>query len=70
MINIRPVLESENRDVATIATAAFAQVSILPSYESWMTGRLVYHDVCLEHDSSALRDPELTTIERALGVTP
>lgn len=44
------------------------QVAILSSHQSWMTGRLVYHDVWWQYDSAGLRDPELSRVERALGV--
>lgn len=44
------------------------QVALLPAHEPWMTGRLVYRDVWWEHDAAGLRDPDLTEIERALGV--
>lgn len=39
----------------------------LASYESWMTGRVVYRDVWWEHDSTGLRDPVLAEIEAGLA---
>lgn len=44
------------------------QVALLPAHESWMVGRVVYHDVWWEHDAAGLRDPELAEVEQALGV--
>ncbi len=44
------------------------QVALLSRYADWMTGRVIYRDVWWEHDSAGLRDPELSEIERALGV--
>lgn len=46
---------------ARIPSRAFQHV-LLPSYEPWMTGALVYPDVFWEHDSVGLReqhDPEV-----------
>jgi putative acetyltransferase len=40
-----------------IPDAAF-QVVILPRYEPWMTGTLVYSDPFWRHDAVGLRDPE------------
>ncbi|TQK68366.1 GNAT family N-acetyltransferase [Nocardioides sp. SLBN-35] len=39
----------------------------LASYQTWMTGRVVYRDVWWEHDSTGLRDPVLADIEARLG---
>ena len=39
-----------------IPDAAF-QALLLPSYEPWMTGTLVYPDVFWRHDAVGLRDP-------------
>jgi putative acetyltransferase len=39
-----------------IPDAAF-QVMLLPAYEPWMTGTLVYPPVFWEHDAVGLRDP-------------
>lgn len=44
------------------------QVALLPGYQDWMLGRVVYRDVWWEHDAAGLRDPELAEVERALGV--
>jgi putative acetyltransferase len=44
------------------------QVVVLPRHEAWMTGRVIYRDVWWEHDSAGLRDPDLTEVERLLGV--
>lgn len=40
-----------------IPDAAF-QVRLLPGYEKWMTGTLVYAEIFWETDSVGLRDPE------------
>ncbi len=37
------------------------QALTLPSYESWMTGTLVYPDAFWHHDAVGLREPDLTT---------
>ncbi|WP_181410626.1 GNAT family N-acetyltransferase [Nocardioides humi] len=42
----------------------------LASYESWMTGRVIYRDVWWEHDSTGLRDPLLARLEAGLGNRP
>jgi putative acetyltransferase len=39
------------------------QVLLLPSYEPWMTGRLVYPDVWWRLDLVGLRDPLLAQVE-------
>lgn len=44
------------------------QVALLSGHADWMTGRVVYRDVWWDHDAAGLRDPDLTEIERALGV--
>jgi len=42
---------------------AACQVVLLPSYEPWMTGRLVYPDVWWRLDLVGLRDPLLADVE-------
>lgn len=44
---------------------AACQVVLLPSYEPWMTGRLVYPDVWWRLDLVGLRDPLLARVEEA-----
>lgn len=48
-----------------IPEAAF-QVRLLKTYDSWMTGRLVYPDTWWRHDVVGLRDPRLAEVEAAL----
>lgn len=42
------------------------QVRLLPAYEPWMSGRLVYPDAWWRHDAVGLRDPLLAEVERSL----
>lgn len=39
------------------------QVALLPSYESWMSGPLVYCEAFWAHDCVGLRDPVLAEVE-------
>lgn len=39
------------------------QVALLPAYESWMTGALVYCEAFWLHDCVGLRDPVLAQVE-------
>ncbi len=41
-----------------IPDAAF-QVTLLPAYEPWMSGTLVYPETFWQHDAVGLRDPDL-----------
>lgn len=41
-----------------IPDAAF-QVTLLPAYEPWMSGTLVYSEIFWQHDAVGLRDPDL-----------
>ena len=43
------------------------QVAVLPSWETWMTGALVYPDVWWRHDAAGLRDPLLAQLETTMG---
>ena len=46
---------------------AACQVLLLPTHESWMTGRLVYPDAWWRLDLVGLRDPDLAAVEEALS---
>ena len=43
------------------------QVALLPAYETWMTGQVVYPDAFWTTDTVGLRDPELRQIESEAG---
>jgi len=43
------------------------QVAVMPSWEAWMTGGLVYPDVWWRHDAAGLRDPLLAQLEATMG---
>ncbi len=43
------------------------QVAVMPSWETWMTGALVYPDVWWRHDAAGLRDPLLAQLETTMG---
>ncbi len=45
------------------------QVALLPAYETWMTGQVVYPDAFWTTDTVGLRDPELRQVEsKAAGL--
>lgn len=50
---------SFRRPSLRIPALAFQSLT-LPSYESWMTGTLVYPDGFWRHDAVGLREPDLT----------
>lgn len=43
------------------------QVALLPAYETWMSGRLVYCEAFWASDCVGLRDPVLGQVEERLG---
>lgn len=45
------------------------QVALLPAYETWMSGQVVYPDAFWTTDTVGLRDPELRQIESQAGST-
>ena len=51
-----PIPPRANQALRAIPDDAF-QVRILPAYEPWMTGTLVYSEVFWQHDAVWLRDP-------------
>jgi putative acetyltransferase len=53
----RPALEHGFRKPSLRIPDAGFQVFLLPAYESWMTGTLVYSEAFWRHDLVGLRDP-------------
>ena len=45
------------------------QVVVLADLPDWLTGRVVYPEVWWRHDSTGLRDPDLSHVETALGIS-
>ena len=53
----RPALEQEFRKPSLRIPDAAFQVFLLPAYESWMTGTLVYSEAFWRHDLVGRREP-------------
>ena len=51
---------------ARVPTAAFQAVAF-PTFEDWMSGRIVYPDVFWRHDAVGLRGATLAEVRAALG---